>query len=69
MSDIIAAVYKRIEEGEKEGLIFLDRVQYVSGETLAPALLEFLLEQKHRKSPIAYKDGNYRSGRKSGRIQ
>lgn len=44
MSDIIAAVYKRIEEGEKEGLLFLDEFNCVS-ETLAPALLEFLLNK------------------------
>lgn len=41
MSDIIAAVYKRIEGGEKEGILFLDEFNCVS-ETLAPALLEFL---------------------------
>lgn len=41
MSEIIADVYKRIEEGEKEGILFLDEFNCVS-ETLTPALLEFL---------------------------
>lgn len=41
MSEIIADVYKRIEKGEKEGILFLDEFNCVS-ETLAPALLEFL---------------------------
>ena len=41
MSEIIADVYKRIEEGEREGILFLDEFNCAS-ETLAPAMLQFL---------------------------
>jgi hypothetical protein len=42
MSEIIAAVYDRMEiSGEKEGILFLDEINCVS-ETLAPAMLQFL---------------------------
>jgi len=41
MSEIIASVYKKIAEGQKEGILFLDEFNCAS-ETLAPALLEFL---------------------------
>ena len=42
MSEIIAAVYERIEnDGAKEGILFLDEINCVS-ETLAPSMLQFL---------------------------
>lgn len=42
MSEIIASVYRCMEEsGKKEGLLFLDEINCVS-ETLAPAMLQFL---------------------------
>ncbi len=42
MSEIIAAVYERMEEtGSREGILFLDEINCVS-ETLAPAMLQFL---------------------------
>ncbi len=42
MSEIIASVYKKIEEnGIKEGILFMDEINCVS-ETLAPAMLQFL---------------------------
>lgn len=42
MSEIIAAVYKQMEEtGVTEGILFLDEINCVS-ETLAPAMLQFL---------------------------
>ena len=42
MSEIIASVYKLIEEtGHREGILFLDEINCVS-ETLAPAMLQFL---------------------------
>lgn len=42
MSEIVAAVYKEMEEhGRKEGILFLDEMNCVS-ETLAPAMLQFL---------------------------
>ncbi len=42
MSEIIAAVYDKIEQtGVKEGILFLDEINCVS-ETLAPAMLQFL---------------------------
>ncbi|MBQ7895603.1 MAG: AAA family ATPase, partial [Oscillospiraceae bacterium] len=42
MSEIIASVYKLIEDtGHKEGILFLDEINCVS-ETLAPAMLQFL---------------------------
>lgn len=42
MSEIIASVYRCIEEnGHSEGLLFLDEINCVS-ETLAPAMLQFL---------------------------
>lgn len=42
MSEIIAAVYKQMEEtGVMEGILFLDEINCVS-ETLAPAMLQFL---------------------------
>ncbi|SET33132.1 ATP-binding protein [[Clostridium] polysaccharolyticum] len=42
MSEILAAVYERIEEyGQKEGILFLDEMNCVS-ETLAPMMLQFL---------------------------
>lgn len=42
MSEIVAAVYKEIEEhGHLEGILFLDEMNCVS-ETLAPAMLQFL---------------------------
>lgn len=42
MSEIIAAVYNKMEEtGLKEGILFLDEINCVS-ETLAPAMLQFL---------------------------
>ena len=42
MSEIIASVYRKIEEsGRKEGIIFIDEINCVS-ETLAPTMLQFL---------------------------
>ena len=42
MSEIIAAVYDKMEQtGTQEGILFLDEINYVS-ETLAPAMLQFL---------------------------
>ena len=42
MSEIIASVYKQIEEtGIKEGILFIDEINCAS-ETLAPAMLQFL---------------------------
>ena len=42
MSEIIASVYKKMEEtGLKEGILFLDEINCVS-ETLTPAMLQFL---------------------------
>ena len=42
MSEIIAAVYAKMEStGKKEGILFLDEINCVS-ETLAPAMLQFL---------------------------
>ena len=46
MSEIIAAVYNKIEEtGLQEGILFIDEINCVS-ETLAPAMLQFF-RQKH----------------------
>ena len=42
MSEIIASVYRKIEEGgRKEGILFIDEINCVS-ETLAPTMLQFL---------------------------
>lgn len=42
MSEIIAAVYEKIEQtGHKEGILFIDEINCVS-ETLAPTMLQFL---------------------------
>ena len=42
MSEIVAAVYRKMEEtGLREGILFLDEINCVS-ETLAPAMLQFL---------------------------
>lgn len=42
MSEIIASIYKRIEEtGIDEGILFIDEINCVS-ETLAPTMLQFL---------------------------
>ena len=42
MSEIIARVYRKIEEGgRKEGILFIDEINCVS-ETLAPTMLQFL---------------------------
>lgn len=42
MSEIIASVYRKIEEGgRKEGILFIDEINCVS-ETLAPTMLHFL---------------------------
>ena len=42
MSEIIASVYKLMEDtGHKEGILFLDEINCVS-ETLSPAMLQFL---------------------------
>lgn len=42
MSEIIASVYKKIEEtGRREGILFIDEINCVS-ETLAPTMLQFL---------------------------
>lgn len=42
MSEIVAAVYERMEEtGLSEGILFIDEINCVS-ETLAPAMLQFL---------------------------
>jgi len=42
MSEIIASVYKKMEEsGLKEGILFIDEINCVS-ETLAPTMLQFL---------------------------
>ena len=42
MSEIIASVYRKIEEGgRKEGILFIDEFNCVS-ETLAPTMLQFL---------------------------
>ena len=42
MNEIIASVYRKIEEsGRKEGILFIDEINCVS-ETLAPTMLQFL---------------------------
>lgn len=42
MSEIVAAIYDKMEEtGLKEGILFIDEINCVS-ETLAPAMLQFL---------------------------
>ncbi len=42
MSEIIAAVYDKMEQtGQREGILFLDEINCVS-ETLAPSMLQFL---------------------------
>ncbi|MDY3767900.1 MAG: MoxR family ATPase [Lachnospiraceae bacterium] len=42
MSEIVAAIYEKMEESEcEEGILFLDEINCVS-ETLAPAMLQFL---------------------------
>lgn len=42
MSEIVAAIYNKIEKtGLKEGILFIDEINCVS-ETLAPAMLQFL---------------------------
>ena len=42
MSEIIASVYRKMEEsGRKEGILFIDEINCVS-ETLAPTMLQFL---------------------------
>lgn len=41
MSEIIASVYRKIEEGFPEGILFIDEINCVS-ETLAPTMLQFL---------------------------
>lgn len=42
MSEIISAIYKKMEKTKlKEGILFLDEINCVS-ETLAPAMLQFL---------------------------
>ncbi|MCI8490466.1 MAG: AAA family ATPase [Lachnospiraceae bacterium] len=41
MSEIIASVYRKIEEGFLEGILFIDEINCVS-ETLAPTMLQFL---------------------------
>ena len=42
MSEIIASVYRKIEEGgRKEGILFIDEINCVS-ETLVPTMLQFL---------------------------
>ena len=42
MSEIIAAVYEKMEQtGIKEGILFIDEINCVS-ETLAPTMLQFL---------------------------
>ena len=43
MSEIIASVYDKMEEtGLKEGILFIDEINCAS-ETLAPAMLQFLV--------------------------
>ncbi len=42
MSEIISAVYEKMEEtGQQEGILFIDEINCVS-ETLAPTMLQFL---------------------------
>ena len=41
MSEIIASVYRKIQEGCPEGILFIDEINCVS-ETLAPTMLQFL---------------------------
>ncbi len=42
MSEIIASIYRKMEEtGQKEGILFIDEINCVS-ETLAPTMLQFL---------------------------
>ncbi|MCH5269080.1 MAG: AAA family ATPase [Lachnospiraceae bacterium] len=41
MSEIIASVYREIEAGQPEGILFIDEINCVS-ETLAPTMLQFL---------------------------
>ncbi len=42
MSEIIASVYSKMEDtGLKEGILFIDEINFVS-ETLAPTMLQFL---------------------------
>ncbi len=52
LSEIIAAVYDCIEQtGNREGILFLDEINCVS-ETLAPAMLQFLLNKTFGSHPV-----------------
>ena len=44
MSEIIASVYRKIQEGCPEGILFIDEINCVS-ETLAPTMLQFFAVQ------------------------
>ena len=41
MSEILSSVYDQVEQGQTQGILFLDEVNCVS-ETLAPAMMKFL---------------------------
>ncbi len=45
MSEILLGVYRRVEAGQKQGILFLDEINCVS-ETLTPALLELLQHKR-----------------------
>ena len=45
MSEILLGVYRRVEAGQKRGILFLDEINCVS-ETLTPALLELLQHKR-----------------------
>ena len=51
MSEIIASVYRKIQEGCPEGILFIDEINCVS-ETLAPTMLQFFT-QSYCKSSFA----------------
>mgnify|MGYP002608169004 CR=1 FL=1 len=51
MSEIVAAIYNKMEEtGLKEGILFIDEINCVS-ETLTPAMLQFLQTFGNHKIP------------------
>lgn len=52
MSEIIASVYKKIEQtGCKEGILFIDEINCVS-ETLVPTMLQFLQNKTFGTHPV-----------------
>ncbi len=52
MSEIIASIYRKMEEtGLKEGILFIDEINCVS-ETLAPTMLQFLQNKTFGNQPV-----------------